>query len=516
MTNKFDPILGRYRQSDVSSISSGATDPETATSGQWFINTTSDTLKFYYNGVWTIIQQLPPDAPTIFSINSDETSPGSAVDATLTVVVNGVQNGDLVKLYVDGVEDTSGTATTTSITLTTSALTVGEYPIDATTTRNSVESNTSEAWYFEVLTPTAPTIYSVAGDTSGTFTSDDPTPDVVVNDVVSGDLVTVYADAVEVGSGTASTTSITITTSALAEAENSLTAVITRNGLDSAESTAFLYTYEAPAFSATGGTEYTVSGVKYHKYLLADTATDFTVSGSGDVSVLLIAGGGAGCAGGGGAGGVLYDNAYSLTAGAIEVTVGDGGNWVSGSANGGSGGNSVFGSLTAVGGGGGAWNNGPDGVGSSGGSGGGGNFTGAGTSTPGTGTAGQGYDGGDNAGQNGNGYPAGGGGGAGALGGDATSGQAGGGGVGIDTYSDVLEAVGEGILSTTYWIGGGGGGGCYNGGSAGNGGLGGGGNGAVGGTAGSAGTDNTGGGGGGCNGTGGSGGSGMVIIYYAV
>ena len=90
------------------------------------------------------------------------------------------------------------------------------------------------------------------------------------------------------------------------------------------------------------------------------TNTSWTApTGVTQIEVLVVAGGGGGGAnkgGGGGAGGLIYNNSFTVTPGSsYTVTVGTGGAGISSPTNaGGTGGNSVFGSLTAYGGGGGA------------------------------------------------------------------------------------------------------------------------------------------------------------------
>lgn len=142
--------------------------------------------------------------------------------------------------------------------------------------------------------------------------------------------------------------------------------------------------------NATGGTITYDGDYKTHSYSSSSTFNVTTVgnsAGSNTVEVMVCAGGGGGgpysFAGGGGGGGVIYDTSYTVSTGGNKtVTVGAGG-----AANGGTGNNSVFDTLTAIGGGkGGSWS-----AGGAGGSGGGGS---AGNGTGGAGTAGQGYRGG--------------------------------------------------------------------------------------------------------------------------
>ena len=254
------------------------------------------------------------------------------------------------------------------------------------------------------------------------------------------------------------------------------------------------------------------------------TVVSLTTVGSGtwtvpagvtSLEVLVVAGGGGGgfeMGGGGGGGGVVYQRGYAVTPGqGISYTVGGGGAGRTSNADGGgSGGNSVFGSITAIGGGAGG-NNGTQ-YAQSGGSGGG---QGEGQSIA-AGTDGQGHAGG-RAVEQGD-YQSGGGGGAGGPGEDGGSGgryydkgpgKGGDGGVGM-----ICAITGD-----ARYYGGGGGGGVYLEGEAGRGGLGGGGNAGYAGQAGTSGAANTGGGGGGGSyspsSAGGAGGSGIIVIRYS-
>jgi len=237
------------------------------------------------------------------------------------------------------------------------------------------------------------------------------------------------------------------------------------------------------------------------------------------VEVLVVAGGGGGGGGtnydggGGGAGGLLYNTRYPVTPGTTyPIFVGSGGVGGTGSGaltnRGGSGTNSQFGNLIAIGGGGGG-----SGIvantyqlGAPGGSGGGSAFNSGGTNpAPGAGgTVGQGSQGG--AGAITATWSGGGGGGAGGVGLAAVGNvRAGNGGPGI--YLNISG-------SSVAYAGGGGGGSETA--VAGTGGIGGGGNGQFNGsTAAVAGTNGLGsGGGGGYAAVGGAGGSGIVIVKY--
>ena len=270
------------------------------------------------------------------------------------------------------------------------------------------------------------------------------------------------------------------------------------------------------ATAGTGGTitYYDDSGTNMTVHTFTSDGT-FTVTESGDVSVLVVAGGGGGGdrhGGGGGAGGLLYDATHTVTAQGYTITVGAGG--IGGDYEGRSdtpdggglpGGNSIFSTMTSIGGGGGATYAGYPAVGGSGGG-------GAGVqSTAGiAGTAGQGNAGGNGHASYTNG---GGGGGAGAVGQAVTVSTLGGNGGNGLAYN---------ISGTSTYYAGGGGGGSESGATGGTGGSGGGGHGGDDGvsTNQEAGTANTGGGGGGTRSlttsSGSDGGSGIVIISYEV
>ena len=269
-----------------------------------------------------------------------------------------------------------------------------------------------------------------------------------------------------------------------------------------------------------------LGGYRYHTYTTTGTS-GFSPAVTGNVEVLVVAGGGAGGrngtvdgAGGGGAGGVLYTQNYPVTSGQqYTVIVGAGGVGVASPNTTSNDGNpSQFGTLWAMGGGRGGAETTPR-SGHPGGSGGG---AGGYASKPGgPGVAGQGFPGGACTGPG-----DGGGGGAGGAGGNGNYAYGGHG-----RFFPQFASVGG---YPAGWFGGGGGGSgdprnTVRGTAAGKGGIGGGGSGApatTGGTAQSGGA-NTGGGGGGAAGSGnggypnvgsviapGSGGSGIVIVRY--
>ena len=251
---------------------------------------------------------------------------------------------------------------------------------------------------------------------------------------------------------------------------------------------------------------------KVHTFTTTGNST-FTVTGSGNVEYLIIAGGGAGGLGGGGAGGYRTATGHAVTAQSYSITVGAGGVQTGGYDGSNNGSNSTFDTITSTGGGYGGRNYAQGNNGANGGSGGGGGSNNStntdptgGISSPVTSPV-QGYAGGGGIGTA-NGYPnisAGGGGGSSSIGGSGSGNIGGNGGSGTSssiTGSAVIRAGGGGGFGVNGGAGGSGGGGSYGGGGSGIGG---------------AGAVNTGSGGGGTSSTtdaSGSGGSGIVIIRY--
>jgi len=261
--------------------------------------------------------------------------------------------------------------------------------------------------------------------------------------------------------------------------------------------------------AASGGTEYTSGGFKYHKF----TSTgSLTVSTAGNFQVLIVAGGGGGgsnsASGGGGAGGIVHYESIFLPVASYTATIGAGGSAPTGGDYQGHRGNaSHFGNLLqAIGGGNGGFNAQAGGCGG-GGYGAGGMSEGAlGLQADQAGAIGYGKAGGG--GQPGTAVWASSGGGAGAVGVYES-----GGGAGTDNFSVWASATSSG--ASGYFAGGGATGAVASNSSK-SGGVGGGGNSYT------AGTANTGGGGGGGRWdaygviVGAAGGSGIVIVRYSV
>lgn len=279
-------------------------------------------------------------------------------------------------------------------------------------------------------------------------------------------------------------------------------------------------TVETNYLVASGGTEVTSGGYKYHTFT---TSGNLTVTGAGIFEYIMVAGGGAGGfdgGGGGGAGGLLHSSSATINStGTYPIVIGAGGAAVTGYTQPGSGTATTFNSLTTVGGGAASYcapspTYAPSNA-TAGGSGGGGMLTNSSqTSQGGAGTPGQGNAGGNGIAYTNQNWRGAGGGGASAAGADNPTGAGGNGGDGTQ-FSAWATATSTG--DSGYYAGGGGG--AAEGSSTyGTGGAGGGGRGGSinsGQNTGSPGDANTGGGGGGSDtGSSGAGGSGIVIIRY--
>jgi hypothetical protein len=302
--------------------------------------------------------------------------------------------------------------------------------------------------------------------------------------------------------------------------------------VDTGSGANFYYVGES-ASTPSGATSEDTSITGFTTMVCSDATGSIVCGGSGNVTMLVVAGGASGGShfgGGAGAGGLIYKATHGLTANTYDWVRGDGGAGIPGSGppiNGTAGEDSTWTinggatEFTAKGGGGGGNNNQP---GTGGGSGGGGGYEGDGgaesqTGQPGdSGTYGFGNDGG--AGLPGSPFVAnpGGGGGAGSAAQAGTQSSSGNGGTGKD-YSTIFgTAVGD-----SGWFASGGGGGwtAYGGSSSGSASAGGG---TAGGTpqggSSAAATSLTGGGSGGGadgspSGSSGKGGSGIILVRYA-
>jgi acyl-CoA synthetase (AMP-forming)/AMP-acid ligase II len=49
---RFDVLMGDIRERDMAIVQTGASEPSTPSEGELFINTGSNVMKVYYNGIW--------------------------------------------------------------------------------------------------------------------------------------------------------------------------------------------------------------------------------------------------------------------------------------------------------------------------------------------------------------------------------------------------------------------------------------------------------------------------------
>lgn len=411
-----------------------------------------------------------PVTPTTLSAtggNAQAVISWAQVTSTLAAPVSGYRiysSGTSGGVYTLAVTVTPSTAVTTTHT----GLTNGSTYFYQIETYGTAGTSARSAFFPAAgvtpsTVPTAPTIGSASGGTSGVVT------------------VTFTAN----GNGGLPVTSFTVTSSSGRTNSGGTSPIVVT------EITGGTYTYTVKATNANGQSA-------------ASAASNSVVSSfaTPTIDYLVVGGGGGGATGGGGAGGYLTGTGFAIGA-SFSVSVGGGGGGGAGGtggANGGNGGNSTLSSITAIGGGGAA----SGGNGNSGGSGGG-----AGWAYPGPTYGGGGSQGG--AGGNALCY----------SNGNSANGRGGGGGgaggAGGQGGNDYPGTGGAGAYSTmsgggAYYAGGGGGGGViyWSYGGTGGGGQGGSRNGSP-----TAGAGNTGGGGGGGGEyAGASGGSGIVILRY--
>jgi bacillolysin len=171
-----------------------------------------------------------PATPDLDEGSDSGTSNSDDITNNNTPTFNGTAEADsTVKIYVDGVEKGSGTATGGSYSITTSALDDG--PRSVTIKATDAAGNTSDASDAlnvtidtTIATPAAPDL--VTASDSGSSNSDNITNDTTPTfngTAEAGASVSVLVDGVEKGSGTATGGSYSITTSALDDDQHSVT-----------------------------------------------------------------------------------------------------------------------------------------------------------------------------------------------------------------------------------------------------------------------------------------------------
>ncbi len=164
-------------------------------------------------------QYLLPPSPSGLSMSSP--SSGSGYDETPTIQVSGVVSGHTVRLYKDSscsLQVGSGTAYSTTITITSSTLSIGTYEFharDLNPQGDASDCSTSFVSY-QLLSPPTPSALSLSSPSTSPNT--DPTPTILVSGVGSDVVVKLYTDSgctAEVGSGNAYATTIQLTSAAL-------------------------------------------------------------------------------------------------------------------------------------------------------------------------------------------------------------------------------------------------------------------------------------------------------------
>jgi hypothetical protein len=65
MSNKYDPILGEYRQNDTKFQGVLASEPSSPVDGWTYIDSTNNNLYVYYSGYWWNIGTLAVAEPTM-------------------------------------------------------------------------------------------------------------------------------------------------------------------------------------------------------------------------------------------------------------------------------------------------------------------------------------------------------------------------------------------------------------------------------------------------------------------
>jgi len=516
--------------------------------GQLRFNTNTNLAEYYDGTEWK-----PIDAPpTLTAVSPAAPVDDGSTETTITITGSNLQSGGSLSLIGNDATSYAVSSFTrvssSSITFTyTSALAAAgvNTPYDVRYENPSGLAAVLE----DGFTPnTAPTFVSPsAGASLGSINlgaNASTLTQISVTDTSGGTLV--YSISAGALPGGASINSSTGAISGVTNASGTFNFTVQVTDGTTAVTRAFSCVIINPFAAATGGTVLTSGDYKTHVFT---SPGDFIVSAAGpsanSVEYLVVAGGagGSGSHGGGGGAGGMRENYPSPATGGLPisvqtypVTVGGGGAGKgpgpgnSTNIRGGSGGQSVFSTITSAGGGGGAYSedgNRPGDKGVPGGSGGGGGHGGSGGGSGNTPSVSppQGNNGGG--GHGGPRFPGGGGGGKGTSGQSTGSGNSGGGtagvGEGIATafFGPTSGSYGTpGPSGSNRYFAGGGGGGVHSTNNYANGGYGGGGRGQTNNASTASnkeGTTNTGGGGGGSNGqaqTSGSGGSGFVAIRY--
>jgi len=224
---------------------------------------------------------LVPNAPSSLVLNSPSTSPST--DSTPTITVGGVQTNDTVKIFTDSnctQEVASENPSSSTVDLSSSTLSYGDYNFYASLTRSSYTSACSTATVAYRYVPTAPTSISKRSPTSSSGTDD--TLEVRIYGVSNGDTVTLYQDSscsTQVATGTSTSSFINLTTSSLDRGSYSFYAKRERSGVSSSCSSASTSYAVVPSFSTIG---------KWGGDFVVATAIDSNTLYASDVSIGLI------------------------------------------------------------------------------------------------------------------------------------------------------------------------------------------------------------------------------------
>jgi hypothetical protein len=498
-----------------------ASRPSNPVVGTPFFNGEQQRLELYTNQGW---QNIVSETPGVVSISG--TYAETSATNTLSITGTNFATGAIASVIgTNGVEINASSTVVNSIvsvTATFTGLSAEFEPYDVKVT------NTSNLFGFlpDALYVNDQPRWTTSAGSLGTFGANDSVSIALAasDDESDTRVYSLAGGSLPTGLSLSSSGVISGTTSVLSSATTYSFTISVTDSINTSVSRSFSITVNE---AVTGGTTSTFGSYKIHAFSTVG-ANSFTVNGTVNADVMLLAGGGAGGAAGGGAGGLLYTTGLSIPSGTYSANVGAGGVGY-GPRGGGSdqpltkdGSNtnitpSISGLGTANGGQGAfGWDYQPTTTNNIWGSGSGGPQSSSGPYTGGGYTSGQGYPGGADPSSTQPPYPGAGGGGAGAAGqdtsGNNTSGN-GGAGRNMSSYFGTSHGV-------SGWFAGGGGGSTHTTPvSAGSGGQGGGGAGATS-ASGTSGINGTGGGGGGfvnVNGAlGGNGGSGIVLIRYQV
>jgi len=164
---------------------------------------------------------LAPPVPSSLTRISPSTATG--YDDTPTIRVGGVVSGHSVKLYQDSsctLLAGSGSASGSTIDLTSTALAIGTYEFHARDINEGAEASacSTSSVSYQFLAPPVPSGLSLLFPSTSPNT--DPTPTILVSGLQSGVTVKLYTDSgcnTQVGSGNATGTTVQLTSSALSQ-----------------------------------------------------------------------------------------------------------------------------------------------------------------------------------------------------------------------------------------------------------------------------------------------------------